>query len=66
LECRIAPIRLHRRKNDAERVMASEVPWLNTGGEQRIALQIERLTAIGLEDAHVADQHGLLHKRANT
>jgi hypothetical protein len=34
-------------------------------GEQRIALQIERLAAVGLGDAHIADQHGLLHKRAN-
>jgi hypothetical protein len=33
--------------------------------EQRITLQIERLTAVGLGDAHVADQHGLLRKRAN-
>ncbi len=38
----------------------------DAGGEQRIALQIERLAAIGLGDAHVADQHGLLRKRANT
>jgi hypothetical protein len=42
------------------------VSWLNTGGEQRIALQVERLAAIGLRDAHVADQHRLLRKRPNT
>jgi transposase-like protein len=30
-----------------------------------VALRIERLAAIDLRDAHVADQHGLLRKRAN-
>ncbi len=42
-----------------------EVSGFDAGGEQRIALQVERLAAIGLRDVHVADQHGLLHKRAN-
>src|SRR5215217_3871807 len=36
-----------------------EVSRFNAGGEQCIALQIERLAAVGLGNAHVADQHGL-------
>src|SRR3954452_18371441 len=50
----------------AGRLILVEVSRFDAGGEQRIALQVERLTAVGLGDAHVADQHGLLHKRANT
>ena len=50
----------------AGRLVLVEVSWFDAGGEQRIALQIERLAAVGLGDAHVADQHGLLRKRANT
>src|SRR5208337_5092685 len=52
----------------ARRVVFVEAPRLDAGGEQRVALQVQRLTAIGLRDAHIADQHwpGLLHKRANT
>jgi hypothetical protein len=49
----------------AGRLVLIEVPRFDAGGEQRIALQIERLAAVGLGDAHVADQHGLLRKRAN-
>src|SRR5208283_47560 len=51
----------------ARRVVFVEVPSLDTSGEQRSALQVQCLTAIGLGDTHVADQHwrGLLHKRAN-
>ena len=41
-----------------------EMSRFDAGGEQRIALQIERLAAVGLGDTHIADQHGLLHKRA--
>jgi hypothetical protein len=43
-----------------------EVSRFDAGGEQRIALGIERLVAVGLGNAHVADQYGLLRKRANT
>ncbi len=43
-----------------------EVSRFDAGGKQRIALQIGRLAAVDLGDAHVADQYGLLHKRANT
>ena len=52
----------------ARRVVFVEASRLDAGGEQRVALQVQRLTAIGLRDAHVADQHWreLLHKRANT
>ena len=49
----------------AGRLVLVEVSWFDAGSEQRIALQIERLAAIGLRDAHVADQHGLLRKRPN-
>jgi len=31
------------------------VPRFDAGGEQRIVLQVERLTAVGLRDAHVAN-----------
>jgi hypothetical protein len=39
---------------------------LAASGKQRVTLQIERLAAVGLVDAHVADQYGLLCKRTNT
>jgi hypothetical protein len=48
------------------RVVLVEVPRFDAGSKERVALQIERLAAIGLRDAHVADPHGMLHKRANT
>jgi len=37
----------------------------HTRSEQRVALLVEHLAAVGFEDTHVADQHGgsLLHRR---
>jgi hypothetical protein len=49
----------------AGRLVLVEVSRFDTGGNERIALQVERLAAVGLRDAHVADQHVLLRKRAN-
>src|SRR4051794_16238970 len=40
-----------------------KVPRFDPGGKQRVTLQVERLTAVGLGDAHIADQHRLLCKR---
>ena len=34
-----------------------EVLGLDPGGEQGVALQVEQLAAVGLRDAHVAEQH---------
>jgi hypothetical protein len=39
----------------AGRLVLVEVPRFDTGGEQRIALQVKRLAAVGLGDAYVAD-----------
>ena len=49
----------------AGRLVLIEVSRFDTGGQQSIALQVERLAAVGLRDAHIADQHGLLRKRPN-
>ena len=48
----------------AGRLVLVEVPRFDAGGKEHVALQVERLAAIGLGNAHVADQHGLLRKRA--
>ncbi len=48
----------------AGRLVLVEVLRLAAGGKERIALQIECLTAVGLGAARVADQHGLLRKQA--
>ena len=50
----------------AGRLILVEVPRFDAGGKEHMALQVERLAAIGLGNAHVADQYGLLRKRANT
>ena len=49
----------------AGRLVLVEVPRFDAGGKEHMALQVERLAAIVLGNAHVADQHGLLRKRAN-
>jgi len=41
----------------ARRSILMEMTFVHTRGDQRIALQIDRLTFVGRGHAHVADQH---------